>query len=146
MRRNTAPPAIALLILAASATVAWAAAKGPIAKGYYASSSPRLSVLVGKPATKVQLYIGCFTTPTVAEYWDSPSLALKNGSFSFNGKTTISTVNGTKFGSLKGTVLFTGKFAGGKFTGTAQIVGSSCPKTSYTAKYDKNGGGSGGGK
>jgi hypothetical protein len=40
-------------------------------------------------------------------------------------------------------VLFTGKFSHGKFTGSAQIVGSSCAKSKYTAKFDKNGAGSG---
>ncbi|HWF74810.1 MAG TPA: hypothetical protein VG186_15775 [Solirubrobacteraceae bacterium] len=143
MGRKSARLAIALSILAASATAAWAAAKGPIAGGYYASTHPRLAVVALKPATKVTLYIGCFSSPSVAEYWDSAKLPLKNGSFSFDGKTTISTENGGTFGTVKGTVLFTGKFSGGKFKGTAQIVGSSCPKSSYTAKYDKNGGGSG---
>jgi hypothetical protein len=146
MGRKTTALTIALLILAGLATAAWAAAKGPIAKGYYGSTHPRLSISVGQPATTVQLYIGCFTTPTSVEYWDSGKLRLKDGSFSFDGKTTISTEQGVTFGTAKATVLFTGKFSGGKFAGTAQIIGSSCPKQNYTAKYQKNGGGSGGGK
>lgn len=60
-----------------------------------------------------------------------------------DGKTTISTENGATFGHVSGTIVFNGRFSGGAFHGTAQIVGSSCPKSSYTAKYDKNGGGSG---
>jgi hypothetical protein len=143
MRRRTAFLAVTPLILAALATAALAAGKGPIAGGYYASTHPRLSVDVLKPATKVTLYIGCFTTQTDVEYWDSPKLTLKNGSFSFDGPTTISTETGGTFGTTKGTVLFTGKFSGGKFKGSAQIVGSTCAKANYTAKYDKNGGGSG---
>jgi hypothetical protein len=145
MPRKTAYLACALLTLAAVATAAWAAAPGPIAKGYYASTHPRLSVYVGKPATKVELYIGCLTSNTNTEYWDSSFLPLRKNSFRFDGKTTINTSTNGTFGHMPGTVLFTGKFASGKFTGTAQIVGSSCPKSNYTAKYNKNGGGSGGG-
>jgi len=144
MGRRTAHLTVALLILAALATTAWAATKGPMPKGYYASTHPRLSVYVDKPPTKVQLYIGCFTSPAVVEYWDSAKLALKHDKFSFDGKTTISTENGATFGHFQGTVLFNGKFSGGKFRGTAQIVGSTCPKHSYTAKFERNGGGSGG--
>ena len=69
---------------------------------------------------------------------------MKDGKFSFDGKTTIMTVDGATFGHLAGTVIFNGKFSGGAFHGAAQIVGSSCPKSSYTAKYNKDGGGSGG--
>jgi hypothetical protein len=143
MGRKTACLAVTLLIVAALATTALAAGKGPIAGGYYGSSHPRLSVSVLRPANKVVVYIGCFTSQSVVEYWDSPKLTLKKGSISFDGPTTISTENGATFGSTKGTVLFTGKFSGGKFKGTAQIVGSTCAKSSYTAKYEKNGGGSG---
>jgi hypothetical protein len=144
MGRKIALLAIALLILAAMATAAWAGTKGPVPKGYYASSHPRLSVYVDKPATTVQLYVACFTSPAVTEYWDSPKLRFRHQRFSFHGKTTISTENGASFGHLEGTVLFNGKFSGGKFRGTAQIVGSACPKSRFTAKFDKNGGGSGG--
>jgi hypothetical protein len=143
MGRKTAHVAVALFILAAAATTA-SAAGGPVARGYYASSQPRLSVFVGKPPTTVQLYISCPTSATVSEYWDSPKLKLKNDKFSFDANTTISTANGATFGHIAGSVVFNGKFSGGAFHGTAQIVGSSCPKSSYTAKYDKNGGGSGG--
>jgi hypothetical protein len=143
MGRRTAHLAIALLIFAAIATAA-SAAVGPLAKGYYGSAHPRVSVYVLKPATHVQLYIGCFTSANVVEYWDSPNLRLKNNEFSFDGATKISTENGATFGTKHGTVLFTGKFSGGKFRGTAQIVGSTCPKRSYTATYKKNGAGTGG--
>jgi hypothetical protein len=138
MGRKIARPAIAFLILAALATAAWAAAKGPIARGDYVSTHPRLSVYVDQPPTKVELYLSCPTSPTVSEYWDSSFLPLKHGAFSFDKKTTISTENGATFGHVKGAVLFTGKFSGGKFTGTAQLVGSACPKSKYTAKYDKH--------
>jgi hypothetical protein len=143
MPRKTAYLACALLSLAAVATAAWAAAAGPAAKSYYYSTHPRLSVYVSKPATKVELYLGCNTSTTNSEYWDSSLLPLKKNSFSFDGKTTISTQTNGTFGQMPGTVLFTGKFASGKFTGTAQIVGSPCPKSKYTAKYSKVGGGSG---
>lgn len=137
-------PTLALLILSALAGSANAASSGPKPLGYYASTQPRLSVFVDKSTRSVELYISCPTSATVSEYWDSPKLKLKDDKFSFDGKTTISTANGATFGHLSGTILFTGRFSGGAFHGTAQIVGSSCPKSSYTAKYDKNGGGSGG--
>ncbi len=143
MGRKTAYVAGALPILAALASTAGAATGGPVPKGYYASSQPRLSVYVNKPPTTVQLYISCPTSAAVSEYWDSPNLRFRDNKFSFHGKTTIMTENGATFGHLSGTVLFNGKFSGGAFHGTAQIVGSSCPKSSYTAKYDKNGAGSG---
>jgi hypothetical protein len=141
-RRTTL--ALALLILTALVGTASAASGGPKPLGYYGSSQPRLSVFVEKPPTTVELYISCPTSATVSEYWDSPKLKLKDDKFSFDGKTSISTENGVTFGHVAGTVLFNGKFSGGAFHGTAQIVGSSCPKGSYTAKYEKNGGGSGG--
>jgi hypothetical protein len=144
MGRKIAVLAAALFVLTAVATAAWAGTKRPVPKGYYASTHPRLSVFVDKPPKTVELYVACFTSPTVAEYWDSPKLRFRHNKFSFHGKTTISTENGGSFGHLEGTVLFKGKFSGGKFRGTAQIVGSSCPKSSFTAKFDKNGGGSGG--
>jgi hypothetical protein len=136
--------ALALFILTALAGTASAASAGPKSLGYYASNQPRLSVYVDKSVKTVELYISCPTSPTVSEYWDSPKLKLKSGKFSFDGKTTISTANGATFGHVPGAILFNGKFTGGAFHGTAQIVGSSCPKSSYTAKYDKNGAGSGG--
>lgn len=135
---------LALLILTALAGTASAASGGPKPLGYYASTSPRLSVFVDKSGKTVELYISCPTSPAVSEYWDSPKLNLKNGKFSFDRGTAISTENGATFGHLSGTILFTGKFSGGAFHGIAQIVGSSCPKSSYTAKYDKHGDGSGG--
>ena len=144
MGRKIAVLATALLILAAIATAAWAGTKRPVPRGYYASSHPRLSVFVDKPPNTVELYVACFTSPTVAEYWDSPKLRFRHDKFSFHGKTTISTENGGSFGHVEGTVLFKGKFSGGKFRGTAQIVGSACPKSHFTAKFDKNGAGSGG--
>ena len=134
---------LALLIATALASTA-SASGGPKPLGYYASTSPRLSVFVDKSGKTVELYISCPTSPTVSEYWDSPKLKLKSDKFSFDGKTSISTVNGATFGHLSGAILFNGKFSGGAFHGAAQIVGSSCPKSSYTAKYDKNGAGSGG--
>ncbi len=134
---------LALFILAALASTASAASGGPKSLGYYASTQPRLSVYVDKGAKTVELYISCPTATTVSEYWDSPKLKLKDDKFSFDGKTSISTENGATFSHLSGSILFNGKFSGGAFHGTAQIVGSSCPKSSYTAKYDKNGAGSG---
>jgi hypothetical protein len=144
MGRKTAHVAVALFVLNALASTASATTGGPVAKGYYASRQPDLSVYVDKPANKVQLYISCPTSATVSEYWDSPNLPLENDKFSFDGKTTIMTADGATFGHVSGSVLFNGKFSGGAFHGSAQIVGSSCPKSGYTAKYDKNGGGSGG--
>jgi hypothetical protein len=144
MGRKTAQMAVTLFILAAFASAANAASGGPKPLGYYASSQPRLSVYVDKPAKTVELYISCPTSTTVSEYWDSGKLKLKDDKFSFDGKTSISTENGATFGHLSGSVTFNGKFSGGAFHGTAQIVGSSCPKSKYTAKYDKNGAGSGG--
>ena len=143
MRRKIAHLSVVPLILAALAPVAWAAAKGPAPKSYYASAHPRLSVYVDQPATTVELYVACFTSTNVSEYWDSAKLPFKHDEFSFDGKTTIGSENGATFTQSKGTVLFNGKFSHGKFTGEAQIVGSSCPKSRYTAKFDKNGGGSG---
>jgi hypothetical protein len=143
MVRKCALSVVAILILAVLASAAWAATDGPRAQGYYGSRKPDLSVYVGKPATTVQLYVSCATSPTISEYWDSPKLRLKDDKFSFDGKTTIMTVDGVTFGHLAGTVIFNGKFSGGVFHGSAQIVGSSCPKSSYTAKYSKDGGGSG---
>jgi hypothetical protein len=144
MGRKTVLLPIALLVLAALATAAWAATKGPVPRGYYGSTHPRLSVYVDKPPTSVQLYVACFTAPNVAEYWDGTNVAFKQDKFSFDRRTTISTENAASFGHLKGTVMFNGKFSGGKFRGSAQIVGSACAKSSYTAKFDKNGGGSAG--
>ncbi len=143
MGRRAAHLTIALLAFVALATTAWAGTAGPVAKGTYDSRSPDLSVYVEKPATSVQLYIGCATSATVREYWDSPKLRLRNDAFRFDQKTKISTENGATFGRVKGTVLFTGKFSHGAFRGSAQIVGSACPKRKYTAKFNKNGGGSG---
>jgi len=143
MVRKCALSLVAILILAALASAAWAATGGPKAQGYYGSKKPDLSVYVDKPATTVELYVSCATAPTVSEYWDSPKLRLKDGKFSFDGKTTIMTADGATFGHLAGTVIFNGKFFDGAFHGAAQIVGSSCPKSSYTAKYNKDGGGSG---
>ncbi|MGD1058880.1 MAG: hypothetical protein ABR992_15865 [Solirubrobacteraceae bacterium] len=134
---------LALFILTALASTASASSGGPKSLGYYASTQPRLSVYVDKGAKTVELYISCPTSTTVSEYWDSPKLKLKDDKFSFDGKTSISTENGATFSHLSGSILFNGKFSGGAFHGTAQIVGSSCPKSSYTAKYDKNGAGSG---
>jgi hypothetical protein len=143
MVRKCAVSVAAILILAALASAAWAATAGPKAQGYYGSKKPDLSVYVDKPATTVELYVSCATSPTSSEYWDSPKLRLKDDKFSFDGKTTIMTADGVTFGHLPGTVSFNGKFSGGAFHGSAQIVGSSCPKSSYTAKYSKDGGGSG---
>jgi hypothetical protein len=143
MVRKTVQVAVTLLILTVFASAASAASGGPKPLGYYSSTHPRLSVYVDKRAKTVELYISCPTSTTVSEYWDSGKLKLKDDKFSFDGKTSISTENGATFGELSGTVMFNGKFSGGAFHGTAQIVGSSCPKSSYTAKYDKNGAGSG---
>jgi hypothetical protein len=144
MGRKSAPLYIAALVASALASTAAAAGSAPKAGGYYPSRKPDLSVYVDKPAKTVELYISCATSPTSSEYWDSPKLALKDDKFSFDGKTTIMTAEGATFGHLPGTVIFNGKFSGGAFHGTAELVGSSCPKSSYTAKYDSKGAGSGG--
>jgi hypothetical protein len=144
MARRTTRLAVTSLIFATVATAAWAAGSGPKPGGYYPSASPSLSIAVGKPATTVSLYVECRPSPAVADYWDSPKLRLKHDAFSFDAKTTVDTENGATFGHYKGTILFTGKFSGGEFRGSEQIVGSVCAKRSYTAKYDKNGGGGSG--
>jgi len=120
MGRRTAHLTVALFDPRCSGDYRLGRHQGTDAEGLYASTHPRLSVYVDKPPTKVQLYIGCFTSPAVVEYWDSAKLALKHDKFSFDGKTTISTENGATFGHFQGTVLFNGKFSGGKFRGTAQ--------------------------
>ena len=143
MGRTTARLTIMLLVLVAAESAAWAAGSAPKRGGYYASSSPPASVNVSKSGTSVLLYTACRTSPTVAEYWDSPKLPLTHGAFSFDKKTSVGTENGTSFGTTKAVVLFSGKFSRSVFTGSVEIVGSACAKRGYKAKYDKNGGGSG---
>jgi hypothetical protein len=143
MCRRTARLTVTLLVLTAAASAAWAAGSAPKHGGYYASSSPPVSVSVSKSGTSVLLYTACRTSPSVAEYWYSPKLPLTHGAFKFDKKTSVSTENGTSFGTTKATVLFTGKFSRSAFTGSVEIVGSACAKRSYKAKYDKSGGGSG---
>lgn len=143
MVRKCARLGFVVFVFAALATAAWADSRGPKPDGYYASKKPDLSVYVDKPATTVDLYIGCDVSSTGGESWDSSKLKFKKDKFSFEGKTTVTTESGATFTHFKATVLFTGEFSGGEFRGTAQIVGSACPKGKYTAKYDKNGSGSG---
>jgi hypothetical protein len=144
MRRRVVYVLVAVSIVASLAAVASAAAKKPKPHGYYASKSPELSITVGKPAKTVTLYVGCMESSTMVWWWDSPTIRLKHNSFSFDRRTTIGIESGAGFTHPKATVMFTGKFKDGKWRGSVQIGGAPCPEHSYTAKYDKNGGGGSG--
>lgn len=136
---------VLLLVLISGSALAWAATKGPKAGAFYASRSPDLWVDVGKPATYVTVYIGCDVTSDVSEYWNSGTkISLRHDAFSFDRKTAVGTESGAGFGQKNEKVLFTGHFTGGKFVGTVHLGGSTCPESSYTAKYDARGGGGSG--
>jgi len=128
-----------------SGTLAWAAAK-PKSVGSYSSTSPSVEIFVQKGGASVTLYTSCGSGNSVSAYWDSPKLPLRNEAFSFDSETTVNVVHDQPFSTtpVKATVLFTGKFKHGKFSGNVHLGGSSCGEASYTAHYNAHGGGSAG--
>lgn len=60
--------------------------------------------------------------------------------------TTVDKVQDEPFSTnpIKATVLLSGKFATGRFTGKVHLGDSSCPEASCTAHYSSKGGGSAG--
>lgn len=131
--------------LALSGSLAWAATK-PKSVGSYFSTSPSVEIFVQKGGASVTLYTSCGSGNSVSAYWDSPKLPLHNDALSFDKETTVNKVHDQPFSTtpVKATVLFTGKFKHGTFTGTVHLGGSSCGEENYTAHYSTHGGGSGG--
>ncbi len=125
-------------------TLAWAAAT-PKSGGSYFSKSPSVEIFVQKGSRAVTLYTSCGSGDSISAYWDSPKLPLHDGAFSFNKQTTVQKVQQQPFSAtpVKASVLFTGSFKGGKFTGKVHLGGSTCPQASYTARFSTLGGGSG---
>jgi hypothetical protein len=150
MRRQISSIVIgAALALALAASLAWAASK-PKTKGYYdyTSKSPVVSVeiSVAKSGKSVGLYTSCGSSLSAAEYanfWSWNGLDLKipfrHGAFSYDKQSSI--YHGSTMPTA--TVMFTGKFKGGHFTGKVHITGSPCSEQSYTARYTTRGGGEG---
>jgi len=134
-----------VLALTAGGSVAWAAAK-PKANGTYFSTSPSVEISVQKGGKSVTLYTSCGPSTAISAYWDSPKLPLRDGAFSFDKQTTVNKVQNSPFSTtpVKATVLFTGKFAGGKFKGKVHLGGSTCGEASYTAHLSSHGGGQAG--
>jgi hypothetical protein len=122
------------------------AASGPRTTGSYFATSPSVEIFVAKGGRSVTLYTSCGTGHSVSAYWDSPTLPLRHGAFSFDKPTSVNLVQQQPFSTtqVSATVLFTGKFVGGKFKGKVHLGGSACGEASYTAKYSSRGGGSGG--
>jgi hypothetical protein len=135
--------AIAVLVLLGG-SVALAAAKPK--PGTYFSVSPSVEVTVSNAQNSVTLYTSCGPGSDISAYWDSSKLTLHNGSFSFNKRTTVQKVQDHPFSTtpVQATVLFTGHFSGGKFTGKVHLGGSTCSEQSYTAHFSSGGAGRGG--
>lgn len=133
------------LMLVLGGTLAWAESK-PKSTGTYFSTSPSVEIAVQKGGGSVTLYTSCGSGDEVTAYWDSPKLPLHKNAFSFDKQTTVNQVQEEPFSTtpVKATVLFTGTFKNGKFTGKVHLGGSTCPEASYTAHYSAHGGGSGG--
>jgi hypothetical protein len=140
MRTKSISLLVAICVLTATAGVALGAANAPKPNTNWFSKKPNVSILVGKRAKYVTLFVSCFSTPGVGDSWDSGKITLKHGAFNYNKPTKIATENGSKFGTAKRQVLVTGEFKRGKFVGTMLISGSTCPKGNYTAKFNTGGG------
>jgi hypothetical protein len=133
---------VSALILCSS--LAWAETK-PKSGGSYFSTNPSVEIFVQKGGGSVMLYTSCGSGSNVSAYWDSPTLTLHKDAFSFDKHTTVDKVQDRPFTStpVTATVLFTGTFKNGKFTGKVHLGGSTCPEASYTAHFSTHGGGSG---
>jgi hypothetical protein len=139
MRTKLTSVLVAILVLAATAA-ALGAAKAPKPNTNWFSKKPNVSILVGKQAKYVTVFVSCFSPPGVGESWDSGKITLTHGAFRYNKLTKISTENGAGFGTARRNVLITGEFKSNKFVGTMLISGSACPKGNYTAKFNTGGG------
>jgi hypothetical protein len=124
------------MILATASGVALGAASNPKPGKNYFSKKPNVSISIGKPAKYVTVFVSCFTSPGIGDDWSSGKIALKQNAFKYDKRTKIGTENGATFGTVEGQLLVTGKFRGGKFSGTMLIGGSTCAKANYTAKLN----------
>ena len=136
--------AVLVAVFTLGGSLAWAAAK-PKSGATYFSTKPSVEIFVQKGGASVTLYANCSSENVISAFWDSPKLRLHNDSFSFDTQTTVDKVQQEPFTTTpyKATVLFTGKFKNGKFTGKVQLGGSSCAESSYTAHFSSHGGGEG---
>jgi hypothetical protein len=94
--------------------------------------------------------IGAFRVPLLDRALSNAAalgstLTLHKDAFSFDEHTTVDKVQDRPFTStpVTATVLFTGTFKNGRFTGKVHLGGSTCPEASYTAHFSTHGGGSG---
>jgi hypothetical protein len=133
-----------IFAVAAAAPLAGANSTGrPVAHGEYnttATAFPQYSVTVEvlSSPTEVIPQLDCSPSRTdqFAWQWVGPAISVHLHKNAFSLDERVSLIRSSARGSLsrtKGTVLLTGRFAGGRFVGTAQIAGSSCPRATYTA-------------
>lgn len=139
MRRKLAVFGVSLATVLAGTATALAGSSPQPGKDYY-SPIPNVSITIGKPANYVMVYASCTISGVVGDNWTSGKIPLRHNAFSYDHKTKIGTDSGGSFGTVTTTVLVTGTFSAGKFTGTMQLAGSSCPKAHFTAKLNKGSG------
>jgi hypothetical protein len=92
-------------------------------------SSEYLTVTVAKPAKSVKVFVECLPNSGTSAQWIG-TIPLKHGSFKLDRKEKLLKL---PKGKIKGTVDVTGTFKRGAFVGSWQLIGASCPKTSYRA-------------